>query len=217
MNNVELIDKIQNEVIENNDFDESLETIENNNEDDDNLNLQLNFEKLNNINSDTVAWITINGTNINYPIVQTKDNNYYLKHSFDKSLNSNGWIFLNYVNSPNFDDQNTIIFGHNTNRNTMFSQLKDIYNGKLGNDISIEIYLKDKAISYKVFSIYLTGEHDSTPLSNYLDDDTISNFISNSKIDFKTNASEDDHILTLSTCYNTSEKKIILNAKMVSE
>jgi hypothetical protein len=91
----------------------------------------------------------------------------------------------------------------------MFSQLKDIYNGKLGNDISIEIYLKDKAISYKVFSIYLTGEHDST-LSNYLDEDTINNFISNSKIDFKTNASEDDHILTLSTFYNTSEKKIIL-------
>jgi sortase B len=214
-NNTKLINKIQNEVIDSSDLDLNTEEDENNYLD--NLNLELDFEKLNKINSDTVAWITVNGTHINYPIVQTKDNDYYLKHSFDKSLNVNGWIFLNYANSSSFDDQNTIIFGHNTNGNTMFSELKDIYNGKMGNDINIIIYLKDKTLFYKVFSIYLTSEHDSTSLSNYLDEETINNFITKSKIDFNTSVSENDYILTLSTCYKTSEKKIILNAKMVSE
>jgi sortase B len=214
-NNTKLINKIQNEVIDSSDTISSTENLQEENTD--NLNLELDFDKLNKINSDTVGWITINGTSINYPIVQTKDNNYYLKHSFDKSLNVNGWIFLNYANSSYFDDQNTIIFGHNTNKKTMFTELKDIYNGKLGNDIDIIIYLEDKTLYYKAFSIYLTSEHDSTSLSNYLDIDTINNFISNSKINFNTSVSLDDKILTLSTCYNTSEKKIILNAKLISE
>ena len=60
-----------------------------------NMNLiNVNFDDLKSINSDTLGWIQVNGTTINYPFVQVSDNNYYLNHSFDKSYNRAGWVFL---------------------------------------------------------------------------------------------------------------------------
>lgn len=212
-NNNELIKEVQDSAIIDNSTNTN-ETIDNNKENNI-LYLELDFEKLNDINTDTVAWITINNTNINYPIVQTKNNDYYLEHSFDKSKNANGWIFLNYKNNSDFSDQNTIIFGHNTNGTTMFSQLKDIYQGKLGKDFTITIYLKTKEINYKVFSVYLTEEEDNTPLSNYLTNELIEDAKSKSKLNFNIDADENDSILTLSTCYNTTDEKIILQAKKI--
>ena len=52
--------------------------------------LEVNFNNLKNINEDTKGWIKVEGTNINYPFVQSNDNEYYLKHSFDKTSNKKG-------------------------------------------------------------------------------------------------------------------------------
>ena len=131
----EEINKIKEEVIiepdvpEENDDDNDDETTE--------YKLPMDFSKLKSINSDTVAWIKVDNTNIDYPIVKTTNNIYYLNHSFYKTSNINGWIFENSDNSSNFTDENTIIFGHNTNGYTMFSEIKNIYNGELGNTIYI--------------------------------------------------------------------------------
>ena len=61
--------------------------------------LNVDFTELKNINSNTKGWIQVNGTNINYPFVQTDNNSYYLTHSFDNSYNSAGWVFLDYRNN----------------------------------------------------------------------------------------------------------------------
>ena len=177
------------------------------------LELTLDFDKLLKINADTVAWIKVVGTNIDYPIVQTFDNSYYLNHSFDKSNNQNGWPFLNCGNSSTFDDQNTVLFGHNTNGTTMFSQLKDIYNGKFGNDISMYIYLEDKKIEYKVFSIYLEEPSNVASISRYLSSDFLEESIEKSNIKFGVDVSIDDYILTLSTCNNVTDDRIIMHAR----
>ena len=67
-----------------------------------NMNLiNVDFDELKKINSNTKGWIQVNGTNINYPLVQAKDNKYYLIHSFDKSYNNAGWVFLDYRNNIN--------------------------------------------------------------------------------------------------------------------
>ena len=63
--------------------------------------IDINFNELKNINSDVKGWIKVNGTNINYPFVQSNNNKYYLTHSFDKSYNSAGWLFLDYRNNIN--------------------------------------------------------------------------------------------------------------------
>lgn len=187
------------------------EDIESNNEDT-GLILERNFEKLLEINNETVAWINIENTDIDYPIVKANDNDYYLNHSFDKSINANGWIFMNYKNNVSFDDQNTIIFGHNTNGKSMFSELKNIYKGQNGNKISIYVYLKNKVIRYDTVSIYLTEENDVIPISTHFSDETIRNISKKSNIKFSIEPTIDDYFLTLSTCNNTTNQKIILHA-----
>ena len=177
--------------------------------------LPLDFEKLKSINSDTVGWIRIDYTNIDYPIVKGRDNVYYLNHSFYKKENVNGWIFENSSNSSNFDDENTVIFGHNTNGHTMFSELKDIYNGDLGTDITIYVYLENKTLSYKVFSIYLENPNNTSNISKYTNKEIVEYMMNKSKIRMSANAYEDDKILTLSTCNNVTNDRLILHAKLI--
>ena len=74
---------------------------------------QVNFSSLKNINSDTVAWLSVDYTTINYPIVQTTNNSFYLSHSFDKSYRNNGWTFMDFRNDPNMEDYNTIFIKSN--------------------------------------------------------------------------------------------------------
>lgn len=84
---------------------------------------EVDFDALQEINSDIVGWIYIEGTSINYPIVQGEDNSYYLKHLFSKEWNSSGCIFMDSRNSLDFSDRHTIIYGHHMKNGTMFSDL----------------------------------------------------------------------------------------------
>jgi len=83
----------------------------------------VDFDELKKINSNVVGWIVIEDTQVNYPIVQGKDNSYYLNHSFDKSWNSLGSIFMDYRSSNDFSDYNTFIYGHHTKNGSMFGEL----------------------------------------------------------------------------------------------
>lgn len=85
---------------------------------------QIDFSKLKEVNNAIVGWIIIDGTQVNYPIVKGKDNSYYLNHSYDKSYNSYGSIFIDYRSNENFSDLNTFIYGHYTSNGSMFGELK---------------------------------------------------------------------------------------------
>ena len=90
----------------------------------------IDFNKLINKNPDTIGWIKVLGTDINYPVVQTNNNDFYLTHSFDKSYNKAGWIFADYINKNlknNELDKNTIIYGHNRQNNSMFGTLSNVF------------------------------------------------------------------------------------------
>ena len=78
------------------------------------------------MNSDVVGWIQVAGTNINYPIVQSNDNDFYLNHSFDKSINGAGWVFMDYRNNPSSFDKNTIIYAHSRVDGSMFHTLRNV-------------------------------------------------------------------------------------------
>ena len=81
---------------------------------------KIDWDYLKSVNEDIVAWIEIEGTNINYPILKDKDV-YYLKHSFDKTYNSNGSIFT--TDLLPFETNETIVYGHNMRNGSMFSIL----------------------------------------------------------------------------------------------
>lgn len=182
----------------------------------------LDFEKLNQINSSTVGWITVPGTTINYPVVQTGDNSFYLKHSFDKSYNQSGWIFADYRNKLDGTDKNLIIYGHNRMDSSMFATLKntqkkDWFNNK--NNHYITYTTPTETIVYQVFSVY-TIKSETYYLTTYFkNDDTYLNFLNTLKnrsiFNFGVNLSAEDKILTLSTCDATGKSRMLVHAKRI--
>ena len=85
--------------------------------------MPVDFEALRKVNPDIIGWIVIPGMEISYPIVQGEDNDYYLKHTFDKAENASGCIFVEVENSPDFSDNNTFVYGHNMKNKSMFAKL----------------------------------------------------------------------------------------------
>ncbi len=179
---------------------------------------KIDFEKLKQINNEAVAWIEIPNTNINYPILQSKDNEYYLKKDIYKKYNSGGSIFMDCQNSNTFTDNNTVIFGHNLHLGKMFSELQKIVKNELGTDITIKIYLENKEKEYKVFSSYYS-EPIKDPINSNVKNTRqfIKNAKEKSQIDFNINPNEQDRLLTLSTCDNSGKKRILVHCVEVIE
>ena len=189
-----------------------------------NMNMiSVDFYDLKEVNKDTAGWIQVNGTNINYPYVQTDNNKYYLTHAFDKSYNSAGWVFLDYRNNSDLSDKNSIIYAHGRYDKTMFGTLRNaLSNGwlKSKDNFVIKIATPNGSSLWQVFSIY----HIPTT-SDYLQivfksDSEFLEFanmlIKRSAYDFGTTVNENDKILTLSTCYNDKEK-VVLHAKLIKK
>ena len=83
----------------------------------------VDFQALKKINSDIIAWIRVPDTKIDYPIVQGKDNAYYLKHTFQKTEHAAGSIFLDVDNEADFSNRKSILYGHNMKDGSMFQGL----------------------------------------------------------------------------------------------
>ena len=181
----------------------------------------LNFEALLAYNSDIVGWIRIPRTSVSYSLVQSTNNSTYLRRSIDGSYNDFGWPFLDYKNSPDFTDKNTVIYGHNITSGLMFADLANIYNGSLGNDVTINIYRKDyRLLTYKVFSVYVC-DPEQYYLNTYFSSNDIygqylSTIGSRSIINFNQMVGIDDTIITLSTCTSDSKRRIVVHARLIS-
>lgn len=155
------------------------------------------------INPDIVGWIYIENTNINFPLLQCSNNVYYLSRTYTEEYNDAGSIFLDYHNTSDFSDQNTVIYGHARKNGTMFAQLGK-YKKQSGYDESpfIRIVTENKIYYYQIFSAnILEATYD------YRDPDYGNNFMSfvrsmrnNSKIKSNAVVSENSKIITLSTC-----------------
>jgi len=185
--------------------------------------INVNFEELKKINSNTKGWLQVNGTNINYPFVQSNDNKYYLTHSFDKSYNGAGWVFLDYRNNINDLSKNTIIYAHGRLDKTMFGSLKNILkNGWLNNteNYIIKLSTEKENTLWQVFSVYhipTTSDYIKVSFNSNEEFTSWYNLLLNrSAYNFNTNVSENDSILTLSTCYNNDEK-VVLHAKLIKK
>ena len=185
--------------------------------------IDVNLTELKKINPDTVGWIVLNGTNVNYPFVQTKDNDYYMTHSFNKKKNSAGWLFLDYRNSLDKIDKNNIIYGHSRIDKTMFGSLKDTlnkswYNNKENHIIKLSTDKYDSL--WQIFSIYHlpnTNDYLQTVFNSGEEFKEFASMLQNRSIyKFETSVNEEDRILTLSTCHNnTAKQKLVIHAKLI--
>ena len=170
--------------------------------------IEIDFKKLQEINSDVRAWITVENTNINYPILQTNNNEYYLKHDINKKYSSCGSIFLDCDSDASFTKNNTVIYGHNLLNGKMFAELTNILDGKLGNKINIKIYLPEEEKEYEVFSAYM-GE----PSLEMKQNNSYQDILNKSSLEFqRKEENKENNIITLITCNSNSEKRIVVNA-----
>lgn len=185
--------------------------------------LDVNFDSLNEQNADTVGWLKLNGTNINYPVVQSYDNDYYLNHAYDKSKNSAGWIFADYRNDMNDLDKNTIIYGHGRLNNTMFGSLKNILNPEWYSNKEnyiVKFSTQKYNTLWQVFSIYSVKAEDYYITTKFQSENDYNQFltvIKNRSIKvFDTNLNSNDKIITLSTCKDTlGKERVVLHAKLI--
>lgn len=181
--------------------------------------IDIDFRELKKINKDTVGWIQVNGTNINYPFVQGNDNSYYLNHNINKQSNGGGWVFLDYRNNIKELDKNTIIYAHGRQNKTMFGSLKNILTSgwlENKNNYIVKMSTETENTLWQVFSVYripTTSDYLQIKFTNDYKD-FIKMILNRSAYNFNTNVNENDSILTLSTCYNDDDK-VVLHAKLI--
>ena len=185
--------------------------------------MSVNFQGLIEKNNETVAWIKVNNTKVNYSVVQHKNNNYYLKHDFNKRNNSNGWIFADYRNDLRYFGNNTIIYGHNLTNRQLFGSLvwclKESWYKKEANQY-IKISTPYSNTVWKIFSIYTT-KPDVYYLKTYFASDQehmsfLRNIENRSIYNFDNDVLDTDNkILTLSTCSDDGKKRVVIHAYMI--
>lgn len=181
------------------------------------------FSELKKINKDTVAWIKVNNTKIDYPVVQSSDNEYYLNRDFYKKSNVYGWVFMDFRNKTSILDQNTIIYGHQDRHGLMFTTLNEALKPswyKNSDNQIIELNTPNKLYKFKIFSVYITDPVTNYLVTNFNDKDRYTNFLNSlvkkSIYNFGVNVDKDDKILTLSTCYDGPNKRVVVHAKLIN-
>ncbi|MBR3881743.1 MAG: class B sortase [Clostridia bacterium] len=176
----------------------------------------VDFKSLTDINTDTVAWLKIPGTSIDYPVLQTTDNDYYLHKDFNRKYNTCGWIFMDYKNNSKMIDKNTVIYGHNIKSGIMFADLQKVQSNELGEEVLIELYTPLKKMIYRVFSSYMAKPDNYAIKSNIVDDDTqekyIEEMLERSDIEYNVVPDKTDQLLTLSTCDKSGRKRILVHS-----
>lgn len=167
----------------------------------------IDWNDLKSINEDIVAWIEIEHTPVNYPILKDNNNLYYLKHNFNKKYNSNGSIFT--LNKNFIQDDEVIIYGHNMRNKTMFSILGNYLNTNfLKEHQIIKIYTENKNYVATIFSCYSIGvNEESNNIRKLCYEDRISYYKTKSNIDTE-NIEDTGKIIKLSTCSYINAKTI---------
>lgn len=165
----------------------------------------MKIDELRRSNSDVLGWVTIPDTVISYPVLQTQDNDYYLRHTWQKESGIVGSVFMDCRSSADMTDFNTIIYGHNMRDGSMFGTMSDYLEQEHWNAHPC-VYLISGETAYR-YDIFAAFEADVTgPVYQKLDMDMqereafIAECLELSSIDTGLVPTADDRILTLSTC-----------------
>ena len=184
--------------------------------------MDVNFNDLLKQNSDTKGWIKVNNTNINYPFVQASDNEYYLKHSFDKKANKKGWVFLDYRNDINNLGKNNILYAHGLVNNAMFGSMRNVvkknwYTNKDNHIIKLSTPNSNQL--WQVFSTYTIEPESYYIETDFSTDEEFINFANTLKnrsiYNYNVELNKNDKILTLSSCYDNT-KRMVMHAKLIA-
>ena len=175
--------------------------------------MEVDFKALREKNPDTVGWLYVGSCGISYPIVQGEDNDYYMHHTFEGTVNSSGAIIMDYRDDKYLKDWNTFIYGHNMKNGSMFGSLKKLLNDETlyDSDPYIYVYLPGYIYRYKIFSYY----KDKPDSKMYWTADTLQEYrqyirdaLSLSIRDLGVETSEENNMVTLVTCSGSGAGKM---------
>ena len=182
----------------------------------------VNFDNLLNENNDTIGWLIVNNTNIDYPVVQTIDNDYYLSHAFDGSFNQAGWVYADFRNDFNNLSKNTVIYGHGRKDGVMFGSLRNTLDKNWYTNQDNQV-IQFSTLKYntmwQIFSIYKIPAESYYITTDFSSDKNYETFLhtmmNRSIYNFNINVGKYDRILTLSTCFNDYGMRLVVHAKLV--
>ena len=182
---------------------------------------EVDFGVLREVNSNVVAWLILEGTPINYPVVQGENNYHYLEHLFDGTRNRAGTLFVDSYNLPGFADHNTIIYGHHMQNGSMFAALVN-YRTQTFFDAHPWAFLITPEGNYVIqfFAGYTTDVEAPSWRLEFADEAEFTAWIETSRLrsDFESEVevSASDRLVTLSTCsWAFDNARYVLIGKLV--
>ena len=185
--------------------------------------MQIDFASLKRVNEDVIGWIYIEALDgVSYPVVKGTYNSTYLHMTYEKNYNFAGTIFIDYENSADFNDCNTLVYGHNMKNGSMFGQLKEFSKDEATYQKSryFWIFTPEKSYRYEIISAYTTAVNSDTytlfkgPGQEF--QDYLNKITGYSEI--KTTPGEmtiSDRIVTLSTCTGNEATRYVVQGKRV--
>lgn len=175
-------------------------------------------QKLVNMNEEGLGYIYIPSINKRLPIVMTEDNSYYLRHAVDHTYSMAGSIFVDYRIKDGIKSSHVILHGHNRQDGTMFARLdnylKESYYKKKNNNV-FYLYVNDEISEFKIFSVYISEPISTTYQFNFPSAESLRTYAAGmqaqSLYDTEVDISEASKIVTLSTCTDDTEGRIIVH------
>lgn len=169
----------------------------------------ISFSSLQQINPDVISWLTIYGTNIDYPITQTDNNETYVNTNVMGEYAMTGSIFLDYHNAADFSDFSSIVYGHHMEKNTMFGGIEQFSSPEyLSDHLYGNLYFSGKDHGLELFAFLDVDAYDSSVympvVSDGMEQDFVANLIAKSVHNKDISIKPGDHIVLLSTCTSTS-------------
>ncbi len=182
---------------------------------------EVDFDSLRAVNPEIVAWLSIDGTNIDYPVAQHSDNDYYLHHLFNGEWNSSGCLFMDCHNQSDFSGRHTIIYGHHMDNGTMFQNLmgykdQSFYDGHP----TAQLFTPGGTYTVELFAGYVTGVDGDAWQFDFASDSEFREWLDNAKnkslFESHVTPTAADRIVTLSTCsYEFYNARFVLHGRLV--
>ncbi len=179
----------------------------------------IDFEGLQEINEEIIAWLRVPGIDISYPVAQGEDNDYYLHHTFERTENIAGCLFLSCTNAPGFTDQNSVIYGHNMKNASMFGKLNYFgYEDAYEKSHYFWIYTPDYIYRCRIFSCSVVDSKGDAYQEKFTEEE-FTEFIEKMREKSMIDADEveilpEDKVVTLSTCTGDDATRFILQGKL---
>lgn len=185
----------------------------------------VNFVELKKKNPDIYAWINVPGTAVDYPVLRREgDNAYYLDHTVDKKKSIYGSVYTEDYNGTDFEDFNTVLYGHNMKNGTMFGTLKRFRDKTFfGQNQYINVYMPGRIMKYQIFAAYVSDDRHILLSYDFGNEDIRTGYIDaifsarkmNANINQDLLVTKDDRIITLSTCTSKESERYLVQGVLI--